>query len=433
MVDPIPIAAKFEDDSKGDAIAQMALEESEETNVQTLEDARGPIGIRDSAVIQRARIDDINPDACEREDDELPDTEVNHEMDSEDRAHHVIADPLTRKPGSPGGSDPTTDPEVPRGWPHVRSFDLYPDRRGRLMVTNWVKFHLLNNETMHGPGEGFNLVPAAKKDNTAYYNDFEKTMEPLLTPLSNGIYTYEITVDSYRRATAEAPYLSDFPVSLTINAKQYNDWHNDKSNTTPIFDGKTFTFKIEPQSSREPGEAARFVIMHSGEPNIKRYTSVPGDGPREIAKLSATSVDELGRKLVEQPSSNRRNFESRLEYLRGIRDSIGPFYRNGVLEANVLLFSATENMDVIREEVAQKVTEYETLLSENNHVTLRAKFDEVVEAENGLSEREVRRRIRRRFLLRSDTLSNYLDGSSKPNPLIIRNIIKYLTDDITRE
>ncbi|GAA3630081.1 eCIS core domain-containing protein [Flavivirga jejuensis] len=407
---PDRIAAKFEDDEDGATLAQMMSEENEET-----------------PIIQTARIDNINPDACDDDDDELPQTEVNNNMDSIGRASYVIADPLTRIPGDPGGSNPTTDPSVPRGWPHVRSFDLDYDKDKVLRVMNWVKFHLLHNLRMHGPGEGWNLVPASKKDNSAYYGDFEETMVNKLGPTSNGIYTYEITVDGYREATDEAPYLSDFPVSLTINAKEYNDYHNDRSKTTPIFSGKNFTFKDSPLRSRSPDEVKSFIMNNGGRTNLVNFTQLGEWGARQFAAISgASSVSDIGRQLVEEPSDNRSQFETKLGYLRDVRDSLGPFLRNDVHEANVFLFNENENVDVIRGEVSQKIAEYESVLRDNNHITLKSKFDKVVEADNGLGSNDVKNKIQDEFDINRDLVNKYLRGATRPNPYVIRDIITFL-------
>lgn len=406
----IPIAAKLEDNEDGTKMAQMMSEENEEApNIQT------------------ARIDNINPDACDNDDDELPETFVDNNMDGEGRAHRVIADPLTRIPGNTRGSDPTTDDTIPRGWPHVRSFDLYYDTNDVLRVTNWVKFHLLHNKNMHGPGVGYNLVPAAKTDNSGYYSSFEKTMVNKLGPSSNGIYSFEVTVNSYRQATDEAPYLSDFPVSLTINAKEYNDYHNNPSNTTPIFSGQTFTFETSPLRSRSPDEVPSFIMNNGGRDNLIKFSRLSEWGARQFAAISgASSVSDIGRELIEEPSNTRSQFETRLGYLRGVRDSLGPFHRNDVLEANVYLFDQNENVDAVRGEVVQKIGAYESVLQDNNHIALKSKFDEVVDADNGLSSSDVKQRIQDRFSISRVTVNNYLNGSSRPNPLKIRDIIAYL-------
>lgn len=425
---PIPdkIAAKFEDDQEGMEKAQIALQADESGSVME-DELRGDREVEEDTSVQMARIDNINPDACDEDDDELPKTHVTNSMDGQGRAHQVTADPLTRLEGNTSGSDPTTDDAVPRGWPHVRSFDLFYDKKGILRVTNWVKFHLLHNKNMHGPGEGWNLVPAHKTDNSNYYSSFEQTMVNKLGPTSKGIYSFDVTVDSYREATEAEPYLSDFPVSLTINAKEYNDYHKDPTNTTDIFSGASFTFNVPPNRSRGPNEVPSFVMNNGGRPNLVKFTHLGEWGARQFAAIrGASSVDDIGRELVERPSTSRSQFETRLGYLRSVRDSIGPFYRNEVHEANVFLFSDSEDPNAVRGQVDQKVREYEAILRDNNHTALRSKFDEVVDADNGLNSNDVKQRIQDRFDISRTVVDNYLSGSTKPSPLTIRDIINYL-------
>jgi hypothetical protein len=419
---PLPIAAKFEDGTDGNLVAQRMEEEQQPFGNQAATKSN-------SGLVQMARIDNIDPDACkdEKKKKKLPPTKV--VPDSGNRADSVVADPLTRLPGNTKGSPPTDDDSVPDGWPHVRSFDLYYDNddpKKPLRVRHWVKFHLLHEGSMHGPGQAFNLVPAHKKDNTQYYNDYESKMVERLGPESEGIYSFEVKV-TYRSATTEKPYLSDFPDYLTVRAKEYLDWHEDKSKTTAInFPSEQFKFKIEPQDSRSPDEVPKFVINHSGEPNLQKFTKLTGWGPRVVAALNADTINDFCEQLVVKPEGNRSEFETRLGYLKQVRDSLGPFYRNGVLEAQVFMMSESENVDIARGQLDAKIAEYEKILADYNHVTLKAKFDSVVDESKGLSSSEVKKKIEKKFNLTRSTVDKYLSGANKPSPFTIRDIMEFL-------
>ncbi|MBL4604878.1 MAG: DUF4157 domain-containing protein [Flavobacteriaceae bacterium] len=355
---------------------------------------------------------------------EVPKSYVSYEMES-NRAKKVTAFPLTNVPGNTTGSTPTTDDTIPLGWPHVRSFDLFPDKHGRLRITNWVKFHLLHNKKMHGPGVRWNLVPAAGKDNANYYRNIEEPMEKKLKGVknSNRIFSFNVVVNNYRKATDVKPYLADFPESLTVNAKEYN---NDLTEKETIYNNKSFKFQVLPKDSRAEGDAGSFIIVDGGEPNLVRFTQLDTSGARIVAKMNKYSTVPTFCESLVEIAKNRESFETRVGYLREIKNSLGEFRRDGVLEAMIYMFSESDNNVNIGAELESKIRTYETLLEENTKETLNVSFNAAVARDNGFNAVEVKKRIRQRFNIGESTLRGYLKGTRRPNPYLIRNVRNYL-------
>ncbi|MFY0630375.1 MAG: DUF4157 domain-containing protein [Flavobacteriaceae bacterium] len=355
---------------------------------------------------------------------EIPKSYVSYEMESK-RAKKVTAFPLTNKPGNTTGSKPTTDDEIPLGWPHVRSFDLFPDKNNDLRITNWVKFHLLHNKKMHGPGVVWNLVPAAGKDNANYYRSIEEPMEKKLKGAKNShrIFSFDVTVNNYRKATDEKPYLSDFPESLTVNAKEYN---NDLTEKETIYNGKPFKFQVLPKDSRPEGEAGSFIIVDGGEPNLIRFTKLDTFGARVVAKMDKYSTVPTFSETLVEIAKNRESFKTRVGYLRNIKDSLGEFRRDKVLEAMIYLFSESDTNINIVSELESKAIIYDALLEENTTETLNKSFNEAVKRNNNLKESEIKKRVREKFKLAETTLRGYLKGDREPNPYLIKGIREYL-------
>ncbi|MEP0263100.1 DUF4157 domain-containing protein [Dokdonia sp.] len=350
---------------------------------------------------------------------ELPETEVTHGAQG-GKAKFVKAYPLTNVPGNTTGSDPSQDP---MGWAHVRSFDLGIDRSGTIRVMNWVRFHLLHNLSMHGPGVTWNLVPADGSDNGRFYSAIESRMVSELTTNENGIYAFEVTVNKYRDEEPGTDYMGDFPESLTIQAEELQK-EADNSYTTKraIFNNVNFDFNIKPKPSRAPGDAPSVIISETGRENLTRFTSLGEGGARLLAAISASSATSLAEQIIE-PASDRANYLIRIGYLSSIRESIGNFTNSdGDVEARVFLFSENDSASV-KSALTRKINQYQSIADSNNAATLSVEYNRVKQTQ---SAREIKEDVTARFGISTRTFERYVSGNIQPNPILIKDIINHL-------
>ena len=382
-------------------------------DVQDIEGIRSEIQTKLDAIRDAAR------DGKVADETEIPETEVTHGL-QRGKAKFVKAYPLTNKSGNTVGSDPSEDPP---GWAHVRSFDLGIDKNGTIRVMNWVRFHLLHNLKMHGPGVAWNLVPSDGSDNSRYYSTIESTMVDELTANENGIYAFEVTVNKYRKEEQGTDYMGDFPESLTVNAEELQQKDDGSFSTKrAIFAGTNFDFNVKPKPSRAPGAAPSVIIAQSGRENLKNFTSLGDPGAKLVAGTSASSVTSLSSQIME-PASDRNNYIVRLGYLRSIRESIGDFVNtNGNVEARVFLFSENDPSS-IKSALTTKINHYQRIADENNGASLNTAF---LNAKKKMSAGEIKTRVRNQFNVAPSTFDGYKSGSSEPNPILIKNLIDFL-------
>ncbi len=348
----------------------------------------------------------------------IPMTNVTYSLEG-GKAKKVIAKPLTNLSGNTSGSEPSEDPP---GWAHVRSFDLGVDRLGTVRIMNWVRFHLLHNLSMHGPGVAWNLVPADGTDNSRYYNTIENTMVTALNGNPNGIYSFEVTVNKYRDEEANTNYMTDFPESLTVEAEELNnDGNGNYSTKGNIIPSTRFDFNVKPKASRLPGQAPAIIISQTGRENLMNFTSLGENGARVLASTTNTSAATLTKTLVED-ATDRTNYLIRLGYLTNIRDSIGDFTRNGNVEARVFLFSENDS-SAVKSALTRKINDYQTIANNYDNSVLTTEINRIKPTK---SIGEIKTLVTSRFGISVRTFERYISGAISANPLILKQIVEFL-------
>jgi hypothetical protein len=168
----------------------------------------------------------------------LEPTKVTHSVDSQGRASHVLAKPLTKIPGNTRGSSPGSS--VPFGWEKID-----PDQRAKY----WVRAHMLNHH-LHGPGKPWNLFPAEKTVNSQMEHQVEG---PAKTAVHKGDATYYYE--------ANVSYSGDFPSSAVV---VFGSYHPEGGAETKIAEFNeslsappTYTVKLNVDSASRLNEVAK--------------------------------------------------------------------------------------------------------------------------------------------------------------------------------
>jgi hypothetical protein len=367
----LPIAAKFEDGIDGNLVAQMASEEQEENTVQTKEQQKSfseaDSQVANSAVVQMARRDDINPDACGREEDEdeTDKTKVyfgNH--NDGNKPGFVEALPLTHLPGDGDHEKGSPPKDYPAGWDLVKMykyFEVYidlskPEGSGRqvriknsadrdfakskgypiIRTTDWIRFHILN-ENLHGAGLFFNLLSSSGTDNNSYRSQTEtKLKERVLSDK----HTFHFRADASYRQSGEMANVHDLygnkvkeieelyvniPKQLNVSAyrlKKLDDGSfvpHDAPNSI-LFNNYKFDFKVDLDVSQEPG-SQEVVIMNSGT-NTHKPLGIHNRLTVLLKSLrgSVNNVSDLVDAMF--MGDNAMKIETGLEYLRIIKNAL---------------------------------------------------------------------------------------------------------------
>jgi hypothetical protein len=129
-------------------------------------------------------------------------TRVIHNELSENRAQHVVAEPLTNIPGNSTGSQPHEDTP---GKPYVTP---------SVWTSNWVGAHLLNHH-LHGPGVAWNMVSGTKETNNNMKTEVENTAKREVVANPGKQYFYDVTVTYYQEQAAK-PFMKYFPFQINL-------------------------------------------------------------------------------------------------------------------------------------------------------------------------------------------------------------------------
>jgi len=300
----VPIAAKFEDGTDGNLVAQRLEDDSESNEMQTKKEqnahAESPVAV------QMSRRNDRDPDACKIENPDRTKVFMENHADG-DKPGYVEANPLTslegvgkHEKGTPPNEDPAgwklvdlykyfeayIDPTKPKGSGRLTPIDTDADREHArknkykiVRTTNWIRFHILNQK-LHGAGMFFNLLSSSNDDNGKYHSKIENKLKPRVLDHGETFY-FHAKVD-YRskdnmkkvneiyedNAEEIGQLYEQIPAKITLNAyrmkKDKNGvYHKHNAPNATLFSNEGFTFSDDIDVSVEPG-AREVIIMKSG-------------------------------------------------------------------------------------------------------------------------------------------------------------------------
>jgi len=289
---------------------------------------------------------------------DLPLTKVTYSM-SGNKPDRVTAYPLTKLPGNTKGTIPTEDPE---GWGLVRTFDYaqyYIKDRKYIKIEDgkeeeikknfkviarpkdWIRFHLLNNEGMHGPGLKWNLVPSHFMDNVkgGYLSQIEEPVKKKMDQDKSGVFYFNVKVVSHRDPSdidtkkvkdniekneldfekIKKDYQS-FPLELEVNAgklKMKSDGTYEEDDKNKIHTAQPFKFTKNIDLTIEPGKH-KTTIIEQGEGNNKSL-GVPLVAARVLGDLRNNMVANMDEFIREFGNNGRvKTWKTKIAYLKKI-------------------------------------------------------------------------------------------------------------------
>jgi hypothetical protein len=236
----------------------------------------------------------------------VPPTSVTYHM-SNGIANSVNAYPLTSKAGNTKGSGPNGT--ALQGWSLVKQFD-YQKVKDVWKPKYWERFHVLH-EKMHGPGEAWNLIPAHKKDNSAYRSTIETDiLAALKANEGRNILYFKANVNRYHKGIPEEykSYLQanntpdeiasydelykKFPLEITINAGYLEKDGASYKEGTVLFSNKIFPFN-ETLDIAKKTETVRIILTKTGKNTWSRGLGMSENLKRDLGKEQPSTVDEL--------------------------------------------------------------------------------------------------------------------------------------------
>lgn len=416
----VPMAAKFEDGTDVNLVAQRLEDESATDEIQTKEEQNN-IGepntqVLDPMNIQMTRADNTNPDACENKEKDLPKTVVKYDFDSaKERPKWVEAKPLTWKPGDPPNSVGSPPKDNPAGWELVdtyKYFEAFIDenkpkgegRQTRLIentpanqnpnhpdhnktrgyanknnfpiyrTTDWVRFHMLN-EKLHGPGLFWNLLSADGKDNSKYRDNIEDSVKTKVLK-ERRLYFFKIIVDDYHKAADMGNVHPDvkmgrkevsklyerIPKKLSLHAGGLEEVSKGVYAPIPsqvLYSGTPFKFEHSTINVSDAPGSQTIVILYAG-----RKTIDPG-----LAKTSyreyfrsqrgiAKTVDQfVNNYFVKNPNSS---FDFLIEFLKNI---VNALYKSTDTVRVTLLENGNTQEEIVQ--LQQHISDLLDLVEEN--------------------------------------------------------------------
>lgn len=335
------------------------------------------------------------------DDKELPLSKVTYKM-SNGKPKEVIADPLTRVPGNTKGSKPKDDPA---GWDLVDEFKsgeflVRESGKGQLLITTrkdktkyvtleddsiqeleegkytsvvrpagWVRFHVLNEQTMHGPGLFWNLLTASTGDNKRYYDGWEDKINKKLNDPNYGVLYVNMQVsykteddlklkikgkkDSAALKKEYGKLFKSLPDKIVVKAgklkkdKTGKNYVKDTDKTEfTIFDGSVpFDFKEDIDFTLDPTLQIHVIARRA---QIKSVAiGVPDAIPRAIKKNpSIKTVDALVASLKTIVSKD----ETLFEYVTKLHSIL----KDGS-KLRVTLFKSDEDIEATKTELKKHI------------------------------------------------------------------------------
>ena len=173
------------------------------------------------------------------------------------KAKTVVARPLTKMPGNTTGSAPVQVDSVPPGWQHIRVLE-------GAKITMWVKAHMLN-ENLHGPGLGWNLVPATQQFNSQMRVECEKWAKDEVK--KDEIIHYKAEVTGWHNKPGNPLISNFFPSTVTV----------------------TYGYMVNPAKPGRTQETT-FVNSYSQDPPPEM---AGGAGPPNINTMSRENIRDM--------------------------------------------------------------------------------------------------------------------------------------------
>jgi hypothetical protein len=345
--------------------------------------------------------------------DELPPTNVTHSM-SGGKPHTVTAEPLSRISGNTTGSSPSEDPV---GWDLVEIFkyiQVYVDDDGkhkrmdegnadhvrkmnyRIIVRpdDWVRFHLLNEVAMHGPGVSWNLVASSGTDNNpGYLNQIENPVKNKIQEEGAGPLYFEVVVSEYRdeipftdvqqedqefvneiRNTYGESYRK-LPAKLTINAGKLIKENGSSSYTKStdsndtIHDNKEFVFNDGIDVTVDPGTRVQILMEQGSVNNDHLGISNSNSTILRSHRGSVSSVSTLVDKLFTEETTH--SLTTGIQFLTQIKSALERSTDTQIIN----LFAGSDN-DAVIGDIDAKIDAINTIISTKpSKSELRAKLD----------------------------------------------------------
>ena len=342
---------------------------------------------------------------------ELPPTEVTHGLQG-GKPHTVIAQPLTSISGNTTGSAPSEDPV---GWDLVEIFkyiQVYVDDDGkhkrmnegnadhvrkmnyRIIVRpdDWVRFHLLNEVAMHGPGVSWNLVASSGTDNNPrYLNQIENPVKNKIQEEGTGPLYFEVVVSEYR---GEIPFTDvqqedqefvdeikntygesyrKLPAKLTVNAGKLIKENGSSSYTRDpndkIHDNEEFVFNDGIDVTVDPGTRVQVLMEQGGVNNGHLGISNSNSAFLRSHRGAVSSVSALVDKLF--TADTTRSLSIGIQYLTEIKSALERSTDTQIIN----LFNGSDN-DAVIGDIDTKIEAINTIISSKpSKSELRTKLD----------------------------------------------------------
>lgn len=244
----------------------------------------------------------------------LPPSNVTYSMEG-GRAKSVTARPLSKLAGNSAGTAPVQDDAIPPGWHHIRALE-------GARIRMWVKAHMLN-ENLHGPGVGWNLVPATQRLNSQMRVGCERWAKDEVD--KDDIIHYKTEITGWH-TNNNVPAISNyFPSTITVT---YGHMPNPakgrtQETTEPV---ATYTMDAPPETAGAAGPPNintmtrdNLRIMFAGVSNIDLIYStratLPGSAYRDLAHMYLRLRDAYNRSPAFENTywpiiSRKYNFEN---------------------------------------------------------------------------------------------------------------------------
>lgn len=331
--------------------------------------------------------------------DDPPPTKIVPKLSGK-KPFQVTANPLSYLSGNTKGSDPKEDPA---GWqlvPIFQSSSYYrfssaekwikvqegedineiksrPNVRIKVAPDGWVRFHLVNEKGMHGPGVFWNLVTASTKDNNDYKNAIETKVKDKVKSDPPQTYYFDVKVSKYRdkpkfitkdgveqkaEDVVKKEYIDlygDLPEKLTINSwklkkNESGEYVKDKSDI--IFEDESFNFVKDINITLEPGKKVYVLTLQSEGVNKKDF-GIANELTRFFKKNSFSSVGQLVNLLFTDDSKTKLSTVK--SYLNAIKTALNMSSDSKTIN----LLENTSNSDIISA-IDKKLADIESIISQ---------------------------------------------------------------------
>ena len=282
---------------------------------------------------------------------ELPLSKVTYSM-AGGKPSTVEANPLTKLPGNTKGSKPYQDPV---GWKLVEIFKyikVFVNDQGKhekfdptnpvhaskpnyefiSKPDNWIRFHILNEVAMHGPGAKWNLLAAHDTDNNPDYlkvieDPIKKEMDKEdAVPLyfkAQVTYKGEPTIDTSKFSEKLdvkeiKEFYQELPASVKISVGRYtesSDGTYTEGNGNEVHNNKVFDFRKDIDVNLKPGVRTHVIINQHHRTN-KTY-GIPQEANKLFTKFrgSATTADQFVSALKAEDKIVK-TLETKKDYLK---------------------------------------------------------------------------------------------------------------------